>query len=714
MDEKLNDAYASLQAAHEAGNSEDATKLADYIDTLKAQQAPEQTSQPTTGAVLPAIGGVVGGVAGTGIAGTSKGMELIRALDKFSNPQQQTKTGYNPRGSSVEESIANRGMYFDAQHEQDKRIRRNTDLAKKYPGYTRPPLPHLQPTIPTTAENMLSHAANIGAMKPVTGLTMGANAIDLAQQLNAGNPVQSTVSGLGLIGGAAPYIKKLPPKLRGIGAAASMAAPVINRALDQFTNPIEQQATGGLVHLAGGGQPESKLKKIAKHIPMPQTGSLALNLALGASDIGESHRDLQSNLQHGNYGSAANNAADLLSSVSPYFLVPSIYQGGRELSNMAAGQLAYNPQQRQQMQDMSSTPMGGAMAGDAGLASQIMGQHEFEEDPGEYGHLLRNSKLPGHAAGGKIIEAGADVAKKLFAPRETKFVKLSEALGEHEGKKLGLTQTDNFGVHDGRMGGNQFPNFQNTSPLHAQDRVVWMNDSEKHAQDMINRGGLDTIWSTYIGAPDQLKSNKSVFNDILQQHYNRELTPEQVDLVNNRIATVTDSKKRLIFPQPFDIRDKFAATELGGDTFARRAAMADLLGAGEGVGKTRGGIALPEYQDILRSHRDPLTEGVPTSSVGTRLFTVDPNTPTKFSQEYHPDYNWTVHGEDQGVQFAPVPQNLAVPDWYNEINARAPGKTHGNAWFSYMKDPQTITEEYLTNLQKSGYKKGGKTKKKKK
>jgi hypothetical protein len=297
-----------------------------------------------------------------------------------------------------------------------------------------------------------------------------------------------------------------------------------------------------------------------------------------------------------------------------------------------------------------------------------------------------------------------------FQKVASKILKASEALGAHEGKKLGLTQTDNFGVHGGRMGGNRFPDFQNTSPIHQRDQVVWMNDSEKHARDMVNRGGPDTIWSTYIGSPDQLKSNKSVFNDILQQHYKRELTPEQIELINKRIGTLAKDPKKgtLMFPQSFDIRDKFAAQELGGDTFDRRAALAEILGEGKGVKGTKAGIAMPEYQDILRSHRDPLTEGVPTSSVGTRLFNVDRDTPTKFSQEYHPDYNWTVHGKDTGVQFEqPVPQRLAVPDWYNEINARAPGKTHGNAWFSYMKEPQVITEEMLTKMQKEGYADGG-------
>jgi hypothetical protein len=319
-----------------------------------------------------------------------------------------------------------------------------------------------------------------------------------------------------------------------------------------------------------------------------------------------------------------------------------------------------------------------------------------------------------HAAGGAIEhfqKGGLELAKKMFTPVATKIVKASEALGAHEGKKLGLTQTDNFGVHGGRMGGNRFPNFQNINPLHQKDQVVWMNDSQKHADDMINRGGDNIIWSTYIGGPDQLKSNKTVFNDILKQHYARDLTPEQIELINKRIATLRPSPdKPLVFPQSFDIRDKYATQELGGDTFSRRSALASMLGEGEGVGKTKSGIALPQYQDILRSHRDPLTEGVPTSSVGTRLFTVDPNTPSKFSQEYHPDYNWTVHGKDQGVQFEnPVPQNLAVPDWHGAYKERFPNREpHGNAWFNYMKNPQTITEEMLTKMQKEGYSKGGK------
>lgn len=356
-----------------------------------------------------------------------------------------------------------------------------------------------------------------------------------------------------------------------------------------------------------------------------------------------------------------------------------------------------------------------AVSGAAALGGNLLDYLRGEKKKEEKSVLNKAegglASLPKFAGKGEsLVRGGEALAKKIFTPRPTSVMKFSEAMAPHEGKYLGLTQTDNFGVHGGRMGGNQFPNFQNISPKHQEAGVVWMNDAEKHANDLVKGrkfNGKDVVYSTYIGGPDQLKSNKTVFNDILNAHYNRELTPEQYALINQRIATLRKApNKPLVFSQPFDIRDKFAVQELV-DTFEKRSALASMLGAGEGVGKTKGGIALPQYQDILRAHRDPLTEGVPTSSIGTRLFTVD-DIPAQFSTEFHPDYNWAVFGKDQGVQFNPVPQRIAVPTWHGNYKERFPNKEpHGNAWFNYPKNLQFIDDKYLTNAQKEGYADGG-------
>jgi hypothetical protein len=144
-----------------------------------------------------------------------------------------------------------------------------------------------------------------------------------------------------------------------------------------------------LAEMAAHHKEPSKFKKLIKQIPMPQTASLALNATLGLPGAVEAHHSLQENLQGGNYGSAAQNAYELGSAFSPYFLVPGIYDAGRYFSESAAGHLSHNPVYRQQMQDMSSTPIGGALAGDTGLASQIMGQHEYDEAPS----ILANTRL---------------------------------------------------------------------------------------------------------------------------------------------------------------------------------------------------------------------------------------------------------------------------------------------------------------------------------
>jgi hypothetical protein len=323
-----------------------------------------------------------------------------------------------------------------------------------------------------------------------------------------------------------------------------------------------------------------------------------------------------------------------------------------------------------------------------------------------------------HMAGGRLVESFTKIPEayrkaQAMIEAENNRKKFSQVLVPHIDSYLGLTQSDNFGIHGDRMGGNQFSLHQQFSPLHKDNRVVWMNDSEKHANTMAKNSTYNNkpvVWSTYIGRPDQLKSNKTVFQDILENHYNRDLSKDQINRVNNRIATVKDPKGNLIFPQAFDIQDKFATNELAGDTFARRGSLADILGLGEGVGQTKSGIALPQYEDILASHRDPLTVGQGTSSIGSRLFTVDP-TPSSYSTLYHPDYNWTVHGEDLDQPFNFTPHS--VLDWYdrqfNKVNiAGESGKVpHGNSWFNYMKDPQYIDENFIRKVEDAGYATGG-------
>jgi hypothetical protein len=242
-----------------------------------------------------------------------------------------------------------------------------------------------------------------------------------------------------------------------------------------------------------------------------------------------------------------------------------------------------------------------------------------------------------------------------------------------------------------------------------------MNDSEEAANRLIQSSrefnGRPMVNTNYIGALDQHRSNKTVFNDILDTFYKNQaagqITPEQIEKINQAIlskAKTTGTLKNLPFNDKFDIRDKDAVKAIAGETFEGRKAIGDLLGTGIG---TRKPPTVPQYSSILDAHAEPFTKGAPTSAVGTRLFKVD-NVPAQYTDDVlHPDYRWKVTGEDQQVQFPAVPQNIAVRDWYNEIKPRIGMEPHGNAWFSYPKRPQLISKDYITMAEDAGYAEGG-------
>lgn len=319
----------------------------------------------------------------------------------------------------------------------------------------------------------------------------------------------------------------------------------------------------------------------------------------------------------------------------------------------------------------------------------------------------------GQAPGQLIIPSAEEIAK--FAPKPTKQIKFSEAIRPYQDHYLGVHMSDRQGVHGGRWGGTGFPNFQNTNPLHAANKAVWMNDSEEAANKLIQTArefnGRPMVNTNYIGAPDQHRSNKTVFNDVLDTFYKNhaagDVTPEQIEKINQAIlskAKTTGTLKNLPFNDKFDIMDKDAVRAIAGQTFEGRKAIGDLLGMGLG---TRKPATVPQYANILEDHADPFTKGAPTSAVGTRLFTVD-NLPAQYADDVlHPDYRWKVTGEDKQVQFPAVPQNIAVRDWYNEIKPRIGMEPHGNAWFSYPKRPQLISKDYITMAEDAGYAEGG-------
>jgi hypothetical protein len=112
------------------------------------------------------------------------------------------------------------------------------------------------------AENKFGIINRAGKSLPVTGASVGYNAMDVVNQAKEGDPVQAAIAGTGVIGAAAPYIKKLPPKLRAIGTGVSLLAPIVNRGIDI----VEEKAAGGLAGYAGGKAVEKAAKKVVGEV----------------------------------------------------------------------------------------------------------------------------------------------------------------------------------------------------------------------------------------------------------------------------------------------------------------------------------------------------------------------------------------------------------------------------------------------------------------
>lgn len=63
----------------------------------------------------------------------------------------------------------------------------------------------------------------------------------------------------------------------------------------------------------------------------------------------------------------------------PAAISMAVPYGGQVLTDQSAKYMAQNPQFRSQMNEMSQSPLGGALGGDAALAAQIMGDRDYSE-----------------------------------------------------------------------------------------------------------------------------------------------------------------------------------------------------------------------------------------------------------------------------------------------------------------------------------------------
>jgi len=316
---------------------------------------------------------------------------------------------------------------------------------------------------------------------------------------------------------------------------------------------------------------------------------------------------------------------------------------------------------------------------------------------------------------------GFGVAGEDYAdPKVKPTMKFSEALGNtgSEGKTLNLTEADRSRVQGENMGGVGFSGLQLYSKPHRDANVSWGFGSEEIAKRKSKNADPEkNVFTTYIGSPDQHKSNSIVVRDALKnvQAANNQnlIDPAQINLINKRIREARSKSGTLLFQSDFDVTDPQAMS--AATTFDRRTAISNaLMGIGvQGpMKKLDFKKANPnlEYKDpaqmdsILRRETEPMLEGLPNYSVGPRLFTLDGGV------VYRPDLNFAfphqTTGTDMGVMFEMPTIREAAPDFIKKKGYKPKDVVNARA-MSMGAPTQFVSEEYLTNLQKIGRKKGG-------
>ena len=577
------------------------------------------------------------------------------------------------------------------------------------------------------------------------GAVTGASIADIPQQLSQGN-YGTAVADTGIAGGNIINSLGRTPKTKAIGKLIGIGSGVLRgvQGVNELTGaPEEQKATGGLVHLAGGGQPEFGearayepslneriYDKIAPYIGKDQARGLMGRqgadsytqynplswLAQTPGSLGQNAKDFVKSSKEGDYAGAAGSylsglmdAAPMLGKASKVASLISYNAGNKAFEKGSDLAAPYAEKAAEHIVPPIARAVRFAKKYLPSSEGVLSGSHITPEL-----YHGKGVSVQGYAGGKRVIaEEALGLAKKIFTPRETKILRASEALAPHEGKWLNLTQSDRMRSTEGDLGGPGFSKFQLEHPDYAEAQAAWGVGKKQTASGIVNVNKRypegQSIWAPMIGSETQHHSNQHVY-DALTNEFNRQaamgkLPPELQARINARMQNAPSTKG--MFPEGFDVGNPEHLAQYG-DTFNRRGEVSKVL-SGEGVGGTKGRVI--DYPGIMQEMTDPMTMGAPTHSMGTRLFNLTGE--VEHRPDLHSAFPYILKGEDQGVAFAPVPKELGIQDFINQFK-EFKGREPGYYDLTRTTPSQQITDKYLKSLDKAGHKKGGKVKKAKK
>ena len=308
--------------------------------------------------------------------------------------------------------------------------------------------------------------------------------------------------------------------------------------------------------------------------------------------------------------------------------------------------------------------------------------------------------------GKKLAEKATEGALESVAK---KAPRMSEALNPHVGKRLYITQADRTALDydQGLLGGPGYVELAGIDPTKYKD-IAWAVQSPGVAKTLVGsmaRNPEEAVFANLIGSPEQHRSNKVVFDRIMDRFQKAveedKLTPELHATINKRLSNIKDPKTgKSFFPEDVDILSP--EFNQHAQTFHQRAFIADIL-AGKGVGGKKGSII--DYPQVIKETTDPLLLEAKTGDIGDRLFSLSGNIQER--PELHPAFHYSLSGRKESEAFNPAPQGIVLKNFtkdFTERTGRLP--TYYDLTRGYAPS-EKITDEMLERMYKSGYAGGG-------
>jgi len=469
---------------------------------------------------------------------------------------------------------------------------------------------------------------------------------------------------------------------------------------DVLKNGLPLYKTGGIIHKAEGGNVQPSVEQMRMALQNKSTFP-----KYGIQSIG------------------ANEAPDL----SPkYYIQPNkdgnLGVGGVDMDNITPGmQLVkqeipnMNPPNSPNAPQAPQSPLGAPPSPQGGQSNIL----NLTPQGQALGAMSPPQPPQGLKEGGDVKpkKLTVDQIKQLmFEKAQEGLSKPSEILGKHEGKYLHLTEADRAKVEkrlNGMRGGVGFSQIGLENPDYM--RRVWGVGKPGVVSKLLNRQtrGLSpedqAIWSTFIGTPEMHTSNQLVFNRMWNkfQEAKKEgkLSPElEAKMLDIMRSAMTKATKKTPAKPIFEPDVSFDNTHHLFDTFERRRVLANLM-AGKQIGGKKGQIF--DASKMIENTTDPKLLHAPSLSVGPHLFTLTGE--SSYEPHLNAAFPHMLHGETSSDTFQQIPFEHAAPEFVQQI-MKEKGRKPGYMDIVRRMPRQHISEEYLTNLQKMGYKKGGKAK----